>query len=189
MTWLLNTPVACQCISWTDLPAQTIVGAATLRQKMQIKLSILPSQSILTPGQPVTMLTLQRKKPGSPRNGKSSNMADRHVEMVLSISLSHHRLYRSSYSYPPPTPTPVSPASPQSQPPPLRHHNHDHDHESLNPSRGHGCAVLLNAAPAVSTSDGHGQELGSWQSSSLSPPLTVMGKSLGRGKALPCLHL
>ena len=40
----------------------------------------------------------------------------------------------------------------------------------------------------VSTSDGHGQGLGSWQSSSLSPPLTAMDKGLGRGKALPCLH-
>ena len=38
----------------------------------------------------------------------------------------------------------------------------------------------------VSTSDGHGQGLGSWQSSSLSPPLVVMGKGLGRGKALTC---
>ena len=38
----------------------------------------------------------------------------------------------------------------------------------------------------VSTSDGHGQGLEWWQGSSLSPPLTVMGKGLGRGKALPC---
>ena len=64
-----------------------------------------------------------------------------------------------------------------------------HDHESLKPSRDSGGAALMKAAPAVSTSDGHGQGLGSWQSSSLSPPLTVMGKGLGRGKALPCLHL
>ena len=68
-------------------------------------------------------------------------------------------------------------------------HDHDRDHESLNPFRGRGGAALLNAAPAVSTSNGHGQGLGSWQSSSLSPPLTVMGKGLGRGKAFPCLHL
>ena len=64
-----------------------------------------------------------------------------------------------------------------------------HDHESLNPVRNRGDAVLLDAAPTVSTSDGHGQGLGSWQSSSLSPPLMVMDKVLGRGKALPCLHL
>ena len=34
---------------------------------------------------------------------------------------------------------------------------------SLNPSRGREGAALLNAAPAVSTSDGHGQGLGSWK--------------------------
>ena len=67
--------------------------------------------------------------------------------------------------------------------------NHDQVHESLNPSLGRGGAVLMNTAPSVSTSGGHGQGLGSWQSSSLSPPLTVMDKGLGRGKALPCLHL
>ena len=65
-------------------------------------------------------------------------------------------------------------------------HDHDHDHESLNPSRGGGGAALMNAVPAVSTSDGHGQGL---KSSPLSPPLTILGKGLGRGKALPCLHL
>ena len=48
--------------------------------------------------------------------------------------------------------------------------------------------VVVKLFP-VFTSGGHGQGLGSWQSSSLSPPLTVMGKGLGRGKALPCLHL
>ena len=35
-----------------------------------------------------------------------------------------------------------------------------YDHESLKASRGRGGAVLMNAAPAVSTSDGHGQRLG-----------------------------
>ena len=64
-----------------------------------------------------------------------------------------------------------------------------HHHSSLHPSRGRGGAALLNAAPAVSTSDGLGQGRGSWQSSSLSPPLVVMGKGLGRSKALPGLHL
>ena len=43
--------------------------------------------------------------------------------------------------------------------------SHDHDQESLNPSPGHGGAALMDAAPAVSISDGHGQGLGSWQSS------------------------
>ena len=47
-------------------------------------------------------------------------------------------------------------------------HDHDHDHKSLNPFRGGRGAALMKAAQAVSTSDGHGQGLGSWQSSSLS---------------------
>ena len=38
--------------------AQTILSAATLRQKLQIKLSISPSHSIPTLGQPVPALTL-----------------------------------------------------------------------------------------------------------------------------------
>ena len=36
-----------------DGSAQTIVRAATLRQKLQVKLSTSPSHSILTPGRPV----------------------------------------------------------------------------------------------------------------------------------------
>ena len=40
-----------------DGSAQTVVRAATLRQKLQIKLSILPSHSILTSGRPVPALT------------------------------------------------------------------------------------------------------------------------------------
>ena len=64
-----------------------------------------------------------------------------------------------------------------------------HITKSLQTHSGRGGAALLNSAPAVSTSDGHGQGPRSWQSSSLSPPLTVMAKGLGRGKALPCLHL
>ena len=47
-----------------DGSAQTIIRAATLRQKLQIKLSISPSHSILTPGQPVPALTLWRQAPG-----------------------------------------------------------------------------------------------------------------------------
>ena len=41
-----------------DGSAPTILRAATLRRKMQTKLSISPSHSILTPGQPVPALTL-----------------------------------------------------------------------------------------------------------------------------------
>ena len=37
----------------------------------------------------------------------------------------------------------------------------------------------------VSTSNGHGQELWSWQSSSLSPPLTVMGRAWVVAKLFP----
>ena len=47
-----------------DRSAQTIVRAATFRQKLQIKLSTSPSQGILTPGQPVPALTLSRQAPG-----------------------------------------------------------------------------------------------------------------------------
>ena len=36
-----------------DGSAQTVVCAVTLRSKLQIKLAISPSHSILTPGQPV----------------------------------------------------------------------------------------------------------------------------------------
>ena len=84
--WLLNVPTTCECgvsvldleIVWVpgfvcwlfvlrpsnmrvylrDRSAQTILRAATLRQKLQIKLSISPSHSILTPSQPVPALTL-----------------------------------------------------------------------------------------------------------------------------------
>ena len=47
-----------------DGSAQTILCTATLRQKLQTKLSISSSYSILTPGQPVPALTLQRQAPG-----------------------------------------------------------------------------------------------------------------------------
>ena len=43
---------------------ETILCAATLRQKLQIKLAILPSHSKLIPGQPVLVLTLYRQMPG-----------------------------------------------------------------------------------------------------------------------------
>ena len=38
--------------------ADTMVCAATLRQTFQIKLSVSPSHSLMTPGQPVPALTL-----------------------------------------------------------------------------------------------------------------------------------
>ena len=41
-----------------DGSAQTILRAATLRKKLQMKLSTSPSHSILTPGRPVPALTL-----------------------------------------------------------------------------------------------------------------------------------
>ena len=44
--------------------AQTSLRAATLRLKLRIKLSTSPSHSILTLGQPVTALTLERQAPG-----------------------------------------------------------------------------------------------------------------------------
>ena len=49
----------------------------------------------------------------------------------------------------------------------------------------------MNAAPVDSTSDGHGQRLGSWQSSFLStrqrcPSISFSACPLGRGKALSC---
>ena len=52
-----------------DESAQTILRAATLRQKLQIKLSISPSHSILTPGRPVPALTLLRQAPGRVATG------------------------------------------------------------------------------------------------------------------------
>ena len=47
----------------------SILCAATLRLKLQIQLSISPSHSILTPGQPVPALTLQRQAPGRVATG------------------------------------------------------------------------------------------------------------------------
>ena len=47
-----------------DGSAQTIVRAATLRQKLPNKLAISRSHSILTSGQPVPELTLRGQAPG-----------------------------------------------------------------------------------------------------------------------------
>ena len=52
-----------------DGSAQTILRAATLRQKLQTKISISPSHSILIPGQPVPALTLNRQAPGTVATG------------------------------------------------------------------------------------------------------------------------
>ena len=52
-----------------DRSAQTILHAATLRKKLQIKLSSTPSHSILTLGQPVPALTLQCQAPGRVTTG------------------------------------------------------------------------------------------------------------------------
>ena len=42
---------------------QTIVRAVTKRQKLEAKLSMSPSHSILTPGRPVPALTVSRQSP------------------------------------------------------------------------------------------------------------------------------
>ena len=54
-----------------DGSAQTIVGqrAGTLWQKLQIKLSIAPSHSILTLGQPIPALIRKRQAPGRATTG------------------------------------------------------------------------------------------------------------------------
>ena len=49
--------------------AQTTLRAATPSQKLQIKLAISPSHSILTPGQPVLAPTLQSQAPGRVATG------------------------------------------------------------------------------------------------------------------------
>ena len=56
-------------VYFRDGSAQTILRAATLRWKLQIKLSISPSDSILTPGRPVPALTLSRQAPGKVATG------------------------------------------------------------------------------------------------------------------------
>ena len=53
--WLRNVPVIMP-VFLRDGSAQTIARAATLREKLQIKLAVSPSHSTLTPGQPVPAL-------------------------------------------------------------------------------------------------------------------------------------
>ena len=56
------------CISGMDLLRQ-ILCSATLRQKLQIKLSTSPSHSILTPAEPASALTLYYQAPGRVATG------------------------------------------------------------------------------------------------------------------------
>ena len=51
-------------VNLRDGSAQSIVRAVTLRQKLQIKLSISPSHSILALVRPVQALALEREAPG-----------------------------------------------------------------------------------------------------------------------------
>ena len=56
-------------LSGTDLFVQTILHAATMRQKLQIELAISPSHNILTLSWPVQALTLQHQAPGKVATG------------------------------------------------------------------------------------------------------------------------
>ena len=56
--WLVAYRPSNMRVYLRDGSAQTSLRAATLRYKLQIKLSISPSHSILTPGRPVPVLTL-----------------------------------------------------------------------------------------------------------------------------------
>ena len=64
-----------------DGSAQTILPAATLRYKLQIKLSKSLCHNILTPGRPVPMMTAKNKAPanfevtGMTRPGKIPSQA------------------------------------------------------------------------------------------------------------------
>ena len=69
VTWSLLLVVClmsqqCASVYLRDGSAQTILHAATLRLKLQIKVSISPSHSMLTLGQPVPLLTLLCQAPG-----------------------------------------------------------------------------------------------------------------------------
>ena len=57
-------------VYFRDCSAQTIVYAATPRQKLKKQLLISRIHSILTPGHPVQDLTLQRQAPGRVGTGK-----------------------------------------------------------------------------------------------------------------------
>ena len=67
---LLNVPATYMLVYLWDGSARTIVRAATLRQKLQIKLAISHSHSTLTRGQPVQSLALYRQAPGKVAPGR-----------------------------------------------------------------------------------------------------------------------
>ena len=67
--WLLASRPSNRLVYLRDGYAQTILRAATLRQKLQIELYTSPSHSILTPGRPVQALTLERQAPGRVATG------------------------------------------------------------------------------------------------------------------------
>ena len=56
-------------VNFRDRSLQSIVLAATLRQKLHIKLAISPRHSILTLDQPVLALTPKRQAPGRVATG------------------------------------------------------------------------------------------------------------------------
>ena len=58
-------------VNLRDESAQKMFRAATLRWKLQIKLSTSLCHSILTPGQPVPALSLHRQAPGRSRAGEA----------------------------------------------------------------------------------------------------------------------
>ena len=60
-SWLLNVQAACN-VYLKDEPSRTTLRAATPRQKLPIKLAILPSRCILIPAPPFLAKTLQRQE-------------------------------------------------------------------------------------------------------------------------------
>ena len=67
--WLVVLRPSNMRVHFRDGSAKTSLHAATLRQKLQIKLSISPSHGIPTSGQPVPEPTLQRQAPGRVATG------------------------------------------------------------------------------------------------------------------------
>ena len=57
VSWSFNIPATCS-MYLRDRSIETVVHAATLRQKSRVKLAMSPTHSILTSGQPVLALTL-----------------------------------------------------------------------------------------------------------------------------------
>ena len=55
--WLVAYRPFNRLVNLRDGSAETVVCVATLRQKLQIKLALASSHSILTPGQPVPALS------------------------------------------------------------------------------------------------------------------------------------